>query len=278
VAWFIQAIHAIQKFDKVGKKGEKNVNKRKGYIVVAGILCYLAIVSTASAQSSADYDLTWNVIGGGGGPVDSASYTMRSTVGQTAIGYSTNSYELGAGYWYGATLTVPENSDLEITGTWVCWPDNCTICYNVTNTGTGTAPAGHNTMLFVDGLELVYDPVTVVLAAGDSHIGCFNYVWTYTQPADTITVCADFNNTVSESNEANNCLCETWMCGDVNMDGTVTPADSGKVFNRYLDSNYPLDLPWAADVNGDGTITPADSGKIFNRYLDSSYDLDCCCE
>ncbi len=64
----------------------------------------------------------------------------------------------------------------------------------------------------------------------------------------------------------------------MNMDGEVTPADSGKVFNRYLDSNYPLDLPWAADVNGDGEITPADSGKIFNRYLDSGYDLDCCCE
>jgi C1A family cysteine protease len=213
------------------------------------------------------------------GTVDPPIQSGVSFIRHTA----SNSWTDLANYDWNACLRArvkeeEKKPDLVITEKWVCWPDNCTICYNVTNIGNGTAPAGHNTMLFVDGLEVVYDPVPVVLASGDSHIGCFSYVWTYTPPEDNITVCADCNDTVTESNETNNCLCETWMCGDVNMDGTVTPADSGKVFNRYLDSNYPLGLPWAADVNGDGTITPADSGKIFNRYLDSSYDLDCCCE
>ncbi|KAF5436060.1 CASH domain-dontaining protein [Candidatus Methanophagaceae archaeon] len=172
---------------------------------------------------------------------------------------------------------VRVRGDLEITDVWVNWPDNCTICYNVTNIGTGTASEGHNTSLYVDSVEKAYDFVAEPLMPNESYTGCFNYTWEYKPPEDNITVCVDFNDTVTESNETNNCLSETWMCGDVNMDGTVTPADSGKVFNHYLDSNYPLGLSWAADVNGDGTITPADSGKIFNRYLDSSYDMDCCC-
>ena len=67
-------------------------------------------------------------------------------------------------------------------------------------------------------------------------------------------------------------------CGDVNCDGSVTPADAGKAFKRYLNSGYPLDLSWAVDVNCDGSVTPADAGKIFKRYLNSSYVLECCCE
>jgi len=111
--------------------------------------------------------------------------------------------------------------DLKITDTWVCWPDNGTICYNVTNAGNGTASAGHNTTLFVDGAEKVYDSISVTLAPNASYIGCFNYSWEYSPPEDNITVCADFNDTVTESNETNNCLDEMRKCGDVDMDGTV---------------------------------------------------------
>jgi len=166
--------------------------------------------------------------------------------------------------------------DLVILDKWLN-SGNCTVCYNVTNIGNGTALAGHNTTLFVEVDEVAYSYVDVALEPNASYICCFDYLWTYTPPEDIIAVCADNNNTVKESNEINNCLNETWKCGDVNMDGEVTPADSGKVFNRYLDSNYQLGVLWAADVNGDGEVTPADSGKIFNRYLDSNYDLECCC-
>ena len=66
------------------------------------------------------------------------------------------------------------------------------------------------------------------------------------------------------------------ICGDVNGDGKVTMSDVRKVFNRYLDPNYPLDSPWAADVNCDGKVTMSDVRKVFNRYLDSGYELNCC--
>jgi hypothetical protein len=69
-----------------------------------------------------------------------------------------------------------------------------------------------------------------------------------------------------------------WICGDVNCDGKVTMSDVQEVFNRYLDPNYPLDLPWAADVNCDGKVMMSDVRKVFNRYLDPGYELNCCCE
>lgn len=110
--------------------------------------------------------------------------------------------------------------DLVIIDKWLN-SDNCTICYNVTNIGNGTALAGHNTTLFVEVDEVSYSYIDVALEPNASYIGCFDYLWPYTPPEDIITVCADFNDTVAECNETNNCLNETWKCGDVNMDGDV---------------------------------------------------------
>jgi hypothetical protein len=128
-------------------------------------------------------------------------------------------------------------------------------------------------------VEVAHDHVPVDLAPGESYTGCFNgYEWAYTPPSDNITVCADNNETLVEFDEDNNCLTNIWMCGDVNGDGKVTMSDVRKVFNRYLNPSYPLDLPWAADVNCDGKVTMSDVRKVFNRYLDRGYDLNCCCE
>jgi hypothetical protein len=71
---------------------------KKHALILVGLLCLTSIVC---AQISPNYDLSWNVIGGGGGPLSSATYAMRSTVGQI-IGLSeSSSYNLGTGYWYG---------------------------------------------------------------------------------------------------------------------------------------------------------------------------------
>jgi hypothetical protein len=116
-------------------------------------------------------------------------------------------------------LSAVEKPDVVITEKWLCWPDNCMICYNVTNTGDGTAPACHNTTLYVDGVAVAHDHVPVDLAPGESYTGCFNgYDWGYTPPSDEIKVCADNNETVGETNETNNCLANIWMCGDVNSE------------------------------------------------------------
>jgi len=84
------------------------MNKRKTLRVVIGFLCCLLLGGMALAISSDNYRIDWDVIAGGGEPASSASHTMRSTIGQTAIGPSSSvNFQLGAGYWYGVRMPLP---------------------------------------------------------------------------------------------------------------------------------------------------------------------------
>jgi len=175
--------------------------------------------------------------------------------------YDGNPRPQGAGYDIGCYEFI-STPDLVIADKWLCWPDNCTICYNVTNIGTGTVPACHNTTLYVDGVAVAHDHVPVDLAPGESYTGCFNgYVWTYTPPSDNITVCAD-----------NNCLTNIWMCGDVTGDGRVRTSDGRRIF-RHLTFGDPIDNMWAADVTGDGRVRTSDGRRIF-RHLTFGDPID----
>ena len=79
--------------------------KRSNLFVVALVLvAFLALVGNAFAVSPANgtYDLSWNVIAGGGGRSASGSYVLEGTVGQPVVGAAqSGGYELGAGFWYG---------------------------------------------------------------------------------------------------------------------------------------------------------------------------------
>jgi len=162
-----------------------------------------------------------------------------------------------------------------ISDVWVCWPDNCTICYNITNIGNGTAPAGHNTTLYVDGNVKANDTVPIALAPNESYIGCFNYTWTYTPTEDNITVCADDKNVIGESDDNNNCLKSIWICGDANGDGSVTGYD-GTLITLYFRAGWPLENKWAADANGDGSVTGYD-GTLITLYFRAGWPLTCRC-
>jgi hypothetical protein len=66
-------------------------------VVILGVLL---LAGSALAQTSTNYDLSWNVLGNGGGAMDSANYGLRFTVGQAVAGAATGTdYGLGAGYW-----------------------------------------------------------------------------------------------------------------------------------------------------------------------------------
>ena len=84
------------------------MNKRKALRLVIGFLCCLFLGGMALAISSDNYRIDWDVIAGGGGEASSASHTMRSTIGQAAIGPSSSAnFQLGAGYWYGVAAPLP---------------------------------------------------------------------------------------------------------------------------------------------------------------------------
>jgi hypothetical protein len=172
--------------------------------------------------------------------------------------------------------------DLVITDKWINWPINCTICYNITNTGSGTAQAGHNTTLYVDETEVAHGQVPQELTHGESYIGCFEgYGWVYTPLEDNITVCADYNETIDESNETNNCLTNIWKCGEVTGDGWILTDDGDLVYyvaGGLIDTGA-LTTEWAADVTGDGWILTDDGDLVYYVAggLISESNLNCRC-
>jgi hypothetical protein len=187
------------------------------------------------------------------------------------------------------TFTVRVNivpkPDLMIIEKWLCWPDNCTICYTVTNIGTGTAPACHDTTLYVDGVEVTHDHVPVDLAPEESYIGCFDdYTWTYTPPSDNITVCADNSETIDELDETNNCVTNIWMCGDVAPPyGTITWTGDVMTLAYYKVGapGYTIKSEWAGDVAPPyGTITWTGDVMTLAYYKVGApgYEIHCCCE
>jgi hypothetical protein len=73
------------------ENGEEKMKKQAIVFILVGLFC---LASISYAQVSANYDLSWNVIGGGSGQMDSASFVMRSTVGQIIGLSSSDNYRL----------------------------------------------------------------------------------------------------------------------------------------------------------------------------------------
>ena len=79
------------------------MDKKTTLAWVAALLCILLLLSgPATAMESDNYAIGWDVIAGGDGPIQSVSYAINATAGQSVIGFRTGtSYQLGSGYWYG---------------------------------------------------------------------------------------------------------------------------------------------------------------------------------
>lgn len=86
--------------------------KRKR-IAAASIALVLALLLIGIAAAQGPYHLNWYVVSGGGGPMTSDNYLMRSTAGQGGIGLaSSDNYRLSAGYWYAPVAPAGEVSPL----------------------------------------------------------------------------------------------------------------------------------------------------------------------
>jgi surface protein len=60
---------------------------------------------------------------------------------------------------------------------------------------------------------------------------------------------------------------KSYMKGDVNGDGKVTPADAIMILYHYFNVNQNGFKIQAADLNGDGNITPADAIETLYKYF-----------
>lgn len=86
---------------------------KKQALLLVGLLC---LISLTGAMVSTNYNLSWHVSGGGGGPMSSTNYRMASTVGQIIGGSESTNYQLEAGYWSGIAVIPSEPSAVFDTG------------------------------------------------------------------------------------------------------------------------------------------------------------------
>lgn len=65
------------------------------------LLLSLVLVVVVSAQVGEGFDLSWNVIGGGGGKSSATGFELVGTMGQTAVSSSSGSDMVQShGFWY----------------------------------------------------------------------------------------------------------------------------------------------------------------------------------
>ena len=86
-----------------------NIKQKVG---LTAVLLILLIGGVAVwAQTSANYDLSWHVVGSGGGISSSASYSVNGTAGQSVASPAlsgSNTFTVSSGYWYsGSSLYLP---------------------------------------------------------------------------------------------------------------------------------------------------------------------------
>ncbi len=86
----------------------RSARLRKAGIAALALMAVLALVSAVLAQASAEHDVSWRVVAGGGGRMESAGHTLLDTVGQPVVGgMDSAGYRLEMGYWRGAAGVAP---------------------------------------------------------------------------------------------------------------------------------------------------------------------------
>jgi hypothetical protein len=122
----------------------------------------------------------------------------------------------------------------------------------------------------------------------DSTFSAMTYDWHVKNLASVVTVTSQPDETEPNFTEASRIrrLKSTnatgWQAGDVNCDGSITPADALCTFWRSITSTFQQECSCqyseqAAEANCDGQITPGDALCIFWRSILGQWQEDCSC-
>ena len=94
--------------------------KKRAGIPRSAVLIMLLMISTASAQ----YELSWYTIDGGGGTSSGGSYELTGTIGQPDAAWSSGGdYELLGGFWPGGPLCFVDFESYARFAEWWLEPD-----------------------------------------------------------------------------------------------------------------------------------------------------------
>jgi len=97
----------------------------------------------------------------------------------------------------------------------------------------------------VDSVDIEQKVVSVALAPGATHSDSFDTVIALNGETDEITICADFNSEVSETDETNNCLTNTWP-----LAGVVVSINAPDRVPEDYDFTVTVDISAVTDLNG----------------------------
>jgi len=180
------------------------------------------------------------------------------------------------------TIVGPDLVTTEKSEEWVHLADKTyNIDYTVKNLGSAKADPS-KTCIYIDGELELKDPVPE-LAPGVTYTNTVGPFEMTECEGDTIEVCADCDNEVTEGDETNNCLQNELenpgTCSDADCDGKVTMNDGRQIFMYliYGPEKYPICDAWAADCDGIAGITMNDGRQIFMNliYGVDKYPLVC---
>jgi hypothetical protein len=152
-------------------------------------------------------------------------------------------------------IEIPK-PDLVITD---IWEQNGVIYYQILNDSIVFCPKDHTTFLQVNGQIVDSDTIPFILAPGERFNRAFaNSMWNCSPPDDTITVTADVQNAVAESDEQNNSREEIWKC-----DNNPPQITSGPTVSQLTSSGATIS--WTTDENSDGVLKYSDYAAIYDR-------------
>jgi hypothetical protein len=206
---------------------------------------YLYDPAQALLDSSINVGTTSEMVEYTTGPVGGQFYAKVQSGGEWDL---YNSYALKL------TLTpVTVWPDLAIND---LWREGNQVCYEIENLGQATALQGHHTSLYIGSTLVVTDSVDVDLAPSATIQQCFVYQWQCTPPQDTLTVCADHGNDVSESNETNNCTEEIWSC-DTSPPVIITGPTVSNI------TSAGATVSWTTDEDSDSAVQCGRKAGMF---------------
>lgn len=81
------------------------VHRIKHLTIAVALMALSFALATGLVAATADWDLNWHVVSGGGGGSPGGSYQADGTTGQTTAGIvSGGDYLLGSGFWGGGQV------------------------------------------------------------------------------------------------------------------------------------------------------------------------------
>lgn len=153
-----------------------------------------------------------------------------------------------------------ENPDLIVTD---IWEESDRIYYQIRNNGNKTAIKDHLTALFIDNTHQISDKVDNVLYPGERYTSWFDYGWDCTKLNISISVIADCENLILESNESNNGRREFWKC-DTNPPKII----NGPVVQSITQNSAVI--YWRTDENSDSTLKYDNKAEEFSNIIEKS--------